>query len=98
MFLPKKLKSCGEFNLSLIMKKIFSLNINNILVESGGIFFTKLLSRNLVDEIHLFKAPFNIGSLGKPMIINKKIEDLPLKELSKKNFGKDVYNYFLIKK
>ena len=98
IFLTKKLKSCGEFNLSLIMKKIFSLNINNILVESGGIFFTKLLSKNLVDEIHLFKAPFNIGRLGKPMIINKKIEDLPLKEISKKNFGKDVYHYFLIKK
>ena len=32
------------------------------------------------------------------MIINKKIEDLPLKEISKKNFGKDVYHYFLIKK
>ena len=98
MFLTKKIKSSGEFNLSLIMKKIFSLNINNILVESGGIFFTKLLSKNLVDEIHLFKAPFNIGRLGKPMIFNKKIEDLPLKELFKKNFGKDVYHYFLIKK
>ena len=72
------------------MKKIYSLNINNVLVESGGIFFTKLLSKNLVDEIHVFKAPFNIGEFGKPMIINKKIEDLYLKEITKKNFGKDV--------
>ena len=97
IFLTKTLKSCGEFNLSLIMKKILSLNINNILVESGGIFFTKLLSRKLVDEIHIFKAPFNIGKLGKPMIINKKIEDLSLKEITKKYFGKDIYHYFLIK-
>ena len=98
MFLTKKLKNYGEFNLYLIMKKVLSLNINNILVESGGIFFTKLLSRNLVDEIHVFKAPFNIGKLGKPMIINKKIEDLSLKEITKKHFGKDIYHYFLIKK
>ncbi len=98
IFLTKKLKSCGEFNLSLIMKKILSLNINNILVESGGIFFSKLLSRKLVDEIHVFKAPFNIGKSGKPMIINKKIEDLSLIEISKNNFGKDVYHHFIIKK
>ena len=98
MFLTKKLKSCDEFNLSLIMKKVLSLNINNILVESGGIFFTKLLSRKLVDEIHVFIAPFNIGKSGKPMIINKKINDLSLIEISKNYFGKDVYHHFVIKK
>ena len=80
------------------MKRILSLKINNILVESGGIFFSKLLSRKLVDEIHVFKAPFNIGKSGKPMIINKKIEDLSLIEISKNNFGKDVYHHFIMKK
>ena len=98
MFLTKKLISSGEFNLSLIMKKILSLNINNILVESGGIFFSKLLLRKLIDEIHVFRAPFDIGELGKPMIINKQFENLPLKKITKKIFGKDVYHYFLIKK
>ena len=39
-------------------------------------FFTELLSKKLVDELHVFKAPFNIGKLGKPMITNKKIENL----------------------
>ena len=97
IFLTKKLKSCGEFNLSLIMKRILSLNINNILVESGGIFFTKLLSRKLVDELHIFKALFNIGKLGKPMIIGKKIENLKLQEITKKNFRKDVYHHFSFK-
>ena len=98
MFLTKKSKNCGEFNLYLIMKKVLLLNINNILVESGGIFFTKLLSKNLVDEIHVFKAPYDIGKLGKSMIIHKKIEELSLKEITKKYFGKDIYHYFLIKK
>lgn len=98
MFLTKKLKSCGEFNLSLIMKKILSLKINNILVESGGILFTKLLSRKLVDEIHVFRAPFDIGESGKPMIINKKFCNLQFKKTTKKNFGMDVYHHYLIKK
>ena len=80
------------------MKKILSLNINNVLVESGGIFFTKLLLKNLVDEIHVFKAPFCIGKSGKPMILGKKLNTLSLKEIAKKRFGKDVYHYFLIKK
>ena len=40
--------------------------------------------------IYIYKAPFNIGKTGKPMIIDKKITDLPIKEISKNNFGKDV--------
>ena len=39
-----------------------------------------------------------LADSGKPMIINKKIEDLSLMEISKNNFGKDVYHHFLIKK
>ena len=77
------------------MNKILSLNINNVLVEAGGKFFTKLLQKKLIDELHIFKAPFNIGSSGKPMILGKKIHELSLKEIAKKSFGKDVYHYFL---
>ena len=69
----------NKLNLKEIMKKILFININNILVEAGGIFFTDLLSKKLVDEIHIFKAPFDIGKFGKPMILNKKINDLNLK-------------------
>ena len=78
------------------MKKILSININNILVEAGGVFFTELLKNNLVDELHLFKAPFNIGKYGKSMIIGKNFNDLDLKEITKKKFGKDIYQQFLI--
>ena len=86
------------FNLSLIMKKIFLLKINDILVEAGGIFFTNLLSQKLVDEIHLFTAPFNIGDKGKPMIINKKMKNLNFEEIDNKKFGKDVYQHLLNKR
>lgn len=86
-----------QLNLKTIFKKIFTLKINDILVESGGLLFSNLLKDNLVDEIHLFKAPFVIGNSGKPMIIGKKIEELKLKEIINKKFGKDIYQYFLTK-
>tara|TARA_Y100000590_G_scaffold470258_1_gene663128 strand:+ start:1475 stop:2572 length:1098 start_codon:yes stop_codon:yes gene_type:complete len=98
IFLLKEHKNTNEFYLPLIMKKILSLNINNILVESGGIFFTKLLLCNLIDEFHIFKSSLKIGQSGKPMIINKKFKDLSLEEISKKKFGKDVYQQLIIKK
>ena len=75
--------------------------INDILVESGGIFFGSLLKNHLVDEMHIFQAPFNIGDKGKPMIypmsINSKINKLNFEEITKKTFGKDVYHHFLVK-
>ena len=87
----------NKLNLKVIMKKILSININNILVEAGGIFFTELLSKKLVDELHVFKASFDIGKLGKAMIIGNKIKELKLKEITNKKFGKDIYHLFLIK-
>ena len=87
----------NKLNLKTIMKKILSININNILVEAGGIFFTELLSKKLVDELHVFKASFNIGELGVSVIIGKKIDNLKFQEITKKNFGKDVYHHFSLK-
>jgi len=87
----------NKLNLKTIMKKILSININNILVEAGGIFFTELLSKKLVDELHVFRASFNIGELGVSVIIGKKIDNLKLQEITKKNFGKDVYHHFSLK-
>ena len=95
VYLMKK-DNFNKLNLKRIMKKILSININNILVEAGGVFFTELLKNNLVDELHLFKAPFNIGKYGKSMIIGKNFNDLDLKEITKKKFGKDIYQQFLI--
>ena len=65
-------------NLKKIFNKIYKLRIRDILVEAGGIFFTNLLNDKLVDEIHLFIARFDIGKKGKPMLINKKFNQLNL--------------------
>ena len=86
-----------QLNLKKIFKKIFNLKINNILVESGGLLFSNLIKDKLPDELHLFTAPLVIGSSGKPMIIGKKIEELKLKEIINKKYGKDIYQFFLTK-
>ena len=62
-FINKQINN--QLNLKTIFKKIYDLKINDILVEAGGIFLSNLLKNDLVDEIHLFKAPIIIGSSGK---------------------------------
>jgi len=83
-------------NLMTIFKKIYQLKINDVFVEAGGIFFTDLLKNNLVDDLHLFKSQKIIGLKGKPFIINQKISDLTLKEISRIKFGNDIYHHLKI--
>ena len=93
-----KLNSKKLFNLKEILKKVFKLNINNILVEAGGILFTNLLDSNLVDEIHLFRSNKKFGLEGKPLLLNKSFKNLKLKLTFERNFGKDIYKYYSIGK
>ena len=59
-------------------------------------FFTNLLKNKLVDELHIFQSNKNIGSNGKPLILNKSINDLNIKEISKKKFNDDLYQHLKI--
>ena len=85
-----------QMNLITIFHKIYKLKINDLFVEAGGIFFTNLLKNKLVDELHLFKSQKFIGAMGIPVILDKKISDLKTKEISRKIFGSDVYQYLKI--
>ena len=85
-----------KMNLDTIFKKIYELRINDVFVEAGGIFFTNLLKNKLVDELHLFRSQKTIGGNGRPVILNKKMLDLKTKEISKKNFGNDIYQHLKI--
>jgi len=87
----------GMFNLNKILFKIYKLKISDILVEAGGIFFTNLIRDNLVDEFHLFRANFNIGKSGKPMLVNKKLNNLNLSLINKKQFKNNFYYKYYIK-
>lgn len=95
IIIMKKQKN-KQLNLKTIFKKIYKLKINDILVEAGGIFFGNLLKDKLVDELHLFKTNIKIGNNGKPLIKNKKLEDLIFTEVLSKKFGNDLYQQLKI--
>ena len=87
----------SRMNLKIIFKKIYQLQIRDILVEAGGVLFTQLIKTSLIDELHIFRAPIKIGNHGIPLIIGKSINDLNLKKISKKRFGNDQYSNYVIK-
>ena len=87
----------SQMNLKNIFKKIYQLQIRDILVEAGGVLFTQLIKTSLIDELHIFKAPIKIGNHGIPLIIGKSINDLNLTTISKKRFGNDQYSNYVIK-
>ena len=79
------------------MRKIFQLNINNLLVEAGGILFADLLKNNLIDEIHLFKAPITIGKKGIPVIKGNDLKNIKKKLLETIKFDDNLYFKYEIK-
>ena len=87
----------GMFNLNKILHQIYKLKISDILVGAGGIFFTNLLRGKLVDEFHLFRANFNIGKSGKPMLVKQKLSNLNLSLINKKQFTNNFYYKYYIK-
>ena len=95
VILIKKLKD-NSMSLKTIFSTLFKMKINDVFVEAGGIFFTKLLKENLVDEFHVFKTNKIIGNKGKPLIINKTINDLKYKEIKTKKFKNDIYQQLKI--
>ena len=88
----------GTLNLKNIFHRIYKLKISDILVEAGGIFFTNLIKNNLVDEIHIFKSNILIGSEGKPLLLNKKIDQIKKRIVKKRNFNDDYYYKYVINK
>jgi len=93
----QKLDKKNNLNLRSIMKKIYYLNIYDVFVEAGGIFFTNLVKSKLVDEFHLFTAPFKVGKRGKPMIDNIKLFKSRFLPVKKMYFDQDIYQMFYFK-
>ena len=87
-----------KINNELSLKKIFTilyeLKISDLLVEAGGILFSKLIKEKLVDELHLFKASFSIGNKGIPVIKGLDLKKLNKKLLESKKFDDNLYFKF----
>ena len=81
----------NNFDLNIILKKIYSLGYANLLVESGPSLLKSFLHHNLINNFYLFKAENKIN-LKKSIAVNSFI-DL----LSKKFKKRSQINTFLDK-
>ena len=104
----KKLKQLGceiiemkvennKLNLKKIFNHLYKLKISDLLVEAGGILFADLIKNNLVDEVHLFKAPIIIGDKGIPVIKGNNLKNIKKKLIETIKFDDNLYEKFAIK-
>ena len=104
----KKLKQLGceiiemkienkKLNLKKIFTCLYKLKISDLLVEAGGVLFADLIKNNLVDELHLFRAPFIIGENGIPVIEGKNLNNIKKKLLETIRFDDNLYTKHEIK-
>ena len=83
----KKLNNEDFFN--FIFEDLANKGVNNLLIETGSIINTLLLSLNLVDELAIFRSGNIIGNDGLPFINNlnfKEIDDLSNYKISSLKF------------
>ena len=70
----KKLNDKDFFN--FIFRDLANKGINNLLIETGSIINTLLLSLNLVDELVIFRSGNIIGNDGIPFVNNLKFKEI----------------------
>ncbi len=87
----------GKLNLKKIFNHLYKLKISDLLVEAGGILFADLIKNNLVDEVHLFKAPIIIGDKGIPVIKGNNLKNIKKKLIESIKFDDNLYEKFAIK-
>ena len=58
-----KINSHKKFEISVILKKLYSLGCRNILVEGGNELTKKFLSKKLFNQFYLFKSPKKLSKL-----------------------------------
>ena len=90
-------KENNKLNLKKIFYNLYKLKISDLIVEAGGVLFADLLKNNLVDEIHLFKAPIIIGKKGIPVINGEDLKNVNKKLLEKIKFDDNLYFKYEIK-
>ena len=81
----------NKLNLKKIFSNLYKLKISDLMVEAGGILFAELIKNNLVDEIHIFKAPIIIGEKGIPVINGIELKNIKKKLIEKLKFEDNIY-------
>ncbi len=87
----------NKLNLTKIFNSLYKLKISDLLVEAGGILFSDLIKNNLVDELHLFKAPIIIGKNGIPVIKGNNLKNIKKKLIETLKFDDNLYTKYSIK-
>ena len=87
----------NNLNLKKIFTYLYKLKISDLMVEAGGILFADLIKNNLVDEIHLFKAPVMIGRRGIPVIKGNSLNNIKKKLIETIKFDDNLYLKYAIK-
>ena len=57
-----------NFDLKSILKRLYILGINNLLVEGGDGITKNLLKKGLINQFYLFKSPKNLPNNKKKQI------------------------------
>ena len=76
----------GNFDIKLILKKLYSLGCRNLLVEGGNDLTKSIISKKLFNQFYLFKSPKNLSKL----VAYKAFTNF--KELSQKYKSKNKVN------
>jgi diaminohydroxyphosphoribosylaminopyrimidine deaminase/5-amino-6-(5-phosphoribosylamino)uracil reductase len=87
----------NKLNLKNVFAHLYKLKISDLMVEAGGILFADLVKNNLVDEIHLFKSPINIGIKGIPVIAGNDLKKIKKDLLETIKFDDNLYTKYGIK-
>ena len=87
----------SKLNIKKIFSHLYKLKISDLLVEAGGILFSNLIKNNLVDELHLFRAPIIIGDNGIPVIKGNSLINIKKNLLEEMKFDNNIYTKYKIK-
>ena len=87
----------GNFDIKLILKKLYSLGCRNLLVEGGNDLSQSIIKRRLFNQFYLFKSPKKLSKLVAYKYFNC-FKDLSLKYKNKNKInmklGKDLITLY----
>ena len=87
----------GNFDIKLILKKLYSLGCRNLLVEGGNDLSQSIIKRRLFNQFYLFKSPKKLSKLVACKYFNC-FKDLSLKYKNKNKInmklGKDLITLY----
>ena len=66
--LKLKLDNKKKFDLKIVLKKLYSIGITNLLVEGGDNLTKNMLKKNLVNQFYLFKSIKNLSKSKKYLV------------------------------